>query len=442
MRDYKIYPKQFKNEKIAISENKCFVLMQFTDDLDLVYGTIKNELDKEGYLCSRADDVEGSPLLFGKILNEIFSSRFIIADLTHNNPNVFYELGIAHSFKDPSNIILIKQKNEKCPFDISYLRYIEYSPTNLKYLIAQIKNHINSNKYLSDFYEMLNIKGIISLVCDNQEQFVDYIKNELGDDVNILTGLINNGGYSYDKDAIEHIFIKFEYLIGKIIANNQFDIIQGALSIYYELILSCATMPIAEVYATKFLNYNFNISDSVSWKTDLVVKLAENRKLLNISMPWIMNYFSQLHVTTIDLNRYKLEKFLMTSNFIEINESIINAIFSDNCYLREYMADLIGEKRLNSALESLYVKLETEGNCYVARSIVQAIGKIDNLSGIKRLMDWFSRNVDTFIEKKYLGIFKHMSNAIARLDTTSEKKYYTQFNKKYSNYLSDYIVGY
>jgi len=57
-------------------------------------------------------------------------------------------------------------------------------------------------------------------------------------------------------------------------------------------------------------------------------------------------------------------------------------------------------------------------------------------------MDWFSRNVDTFIEKKYLGIFKHMSNAIARLDTTSEKKYYTQFNKKYSNYLSDYIVGY
>lgn len=53
---------------------------------------------------------------------------------------------------------------------------------------------------------MLNIKGIISLVCDNQEQFVDYIKNELGDDINILTGLINNGGYSYDKDAIEHIF--------------------------------------------------------------------------------------------------------------------------------------------------------------------------------------------------------------------------------------------
>lgn len=441
MQDFKIYPKQFKNEKIAINKNKCFMLMQFTDDLDLVYGTIKDELDKEGYLCSRADDVDGSSLLFGKILNEIFSSRFIIADLTHNNPNVFYELGIAHSFKDPSNIILIKQKNEKCPFDISYLRYIEYSPNNLKYLIAQIKNHINSNKYLSNFYEMLNIKGIITLVCDNQEQFVEYIKNELGDDINILTELINNGCYSSDKNIIEHIFIRYEDLIKKIIANNQVDIIQGVLNIYYELILSCAMQPISEVFVNRFLNCSFDVSDSVSWKTDLVVKLAENRKFLNISMPWIMNYFSQLHVTTIDLNRYKLEKFLMTSNYAEINESIINAIFSDNCYLRECMADIIGEKRLNSALESLYIKLETEENCYVARSIVQAIGKIDNLSGINRLIDWFSRNVNTFIERKYNGIFKHMSNAIARLDTTTEKIYYTQFTKQYSNYLSDYIVG-
>ena len=440
MRDFKIYPKQFKNEKIAINKNKCFMLMQFTADLDLVYGTIKDELDKEGYLCSRADDIEGSPFLFGKILNEIFSSRFIIADLTHNNPNVFYELGIAHSFKDPSNIILLKQKHEKCPFDISYLRYIEYSPDNLKYLIAQIKNHIKSNKYLSDFYEMLNVKGIITLVCDNQEKFVEYIKNELGEDINALTELISNGGCSLDKTVSEQIFVKYENLIKKIIMDNHFDIIQGVLNIYYELILSCSMLPISEVFVNRFLNQSFNVSDSISWKTDLVVKLAENRKLLNISLPWIMNYFSQLHATTIDLNRYKLEKFLMTSNYVETNESIINAIFSDNCYLREYMADIIGEKRLSSALESLYIKLETEENCYVSRSIVQAIGKIDNVSGINRLIDWFSRNVNKFVERKYWGIFKHMSIALARLDTTAEKIHYTKFINQYSNYLSDYIV--
>lgn len=440
MKNYKIYPNQFKNEKIAVEKNKCFVLMQFTSDLDIVYGTIKEELDKEGFICSRADDVEGSSLLFNKILNEIFSSRFIIADLTHSNPNVFYELGIAHSFKDASNIILIKQKNEKCPFDISYLRYIEYSQDNLKFLIAQIKSHISANKFLSDFYEMLNVKGIINFVSDNQEYFVEYIKSELGNDINILTEIINNGGYSVNENILNSIFDKYENLIKKALTNNQSDIMSGLLNIYYELIIACSTSPIAEVYVNRFINYNFNTSEAISWKTDLMVKLAENRKMLSVTMPWILNYFAQLHVTTIDLNRYKLEKFLMTSNYTETNENIINSLFSDNCYLRECMADIIGEKRLHSALESLYTKLETEKNCYVARSIVQAIGKIDNVEGISRLVNWFTRNVNSFLDQKYFGIFKHMFNALARLDTTTEKVYLTQFEEQYSVYLSDYVI--
>lgn len=439
MNQYNIYPKQFKNEKIIINKNKCFVLMQFTSDLDVVYGTIKNSLSDEGYLCNRADDVEGSNVLFGKILHEIFSSRFIIADLTHSNPNVFYELGIAHSFKDPSNIILIKQKNVKCPFDISYLKYIEYSVDNLKYLIAQIKSHINSNKYLTDFYEMLNVKGIINYVCDNQEHFVDYLISEMDDNINILTDIISNGANSINENIIEHIFVKFENIVKKALINNDVSLISGLLNIYYELILSCSNLPIAEVFVIRFLGVSYDTSELITWKIDLVTRLSESRKLLNICMPWIMGYFSQLHATTIDLNRYKLEKFLMTSNYVEVNEAIINSLFSETCYLREYMADIIGEKRLYNALESLYAQLEAEENCYVARSIVQAIGKIDNITGINRLIDWFSRSVNKFIDKKYFGIFKHMSNAIARLDTTVDKMYYKEFTEKYSEYLSDFF---
>ena len=154
--------------------------MQFSDDLDIVYGTIKNELDNIGFICNRADDVSGSPIIFNKILSEMFSSRFIIAELTHNNPNVFYELGIAHSFKESTNIIIIKQKSNQnkditYPFDLKHLQYIEYTTDNLKLLTAQIKKCIQDNKYLSDFYEILNIKGIIPFVSDNQENFVEDI---------------------------------------------------------------------------------------------------------------------------------------------------------------------------------------------------------------------------------------------------------------------------
>lgn len=85
---------------------------------------------------------------------------------------------------------------------------------------------------------------------------------------------------------------------------------------------------ITETYVIKFLEQEFDFSNSIAWKIELVVKLTENRKLLNISLPWIMNYFSQLHATNIDLNRYSLEKLLMTSTYKEVNDAITQALFS------------------------------------------------------------------------------------------------------------------
>ncbi len=162
MDNYKIYPKQYRNENIPVQKNKCFVLMQFSSDLDIVYGTIKDELQKNGFICNRADDVNGSPIIFNKILTEMLSSRFIIAELSHNNANVFYELGIAHSFKESQNIIIIKQSsdiNDSYPFDLKHLQYIEYSQNNLKLLTAKIIQYIDNNKYLSDFMICVNFRN-------------------------------------------------------------------------------------------------------------------------------------------------------------------------------------------------------------------------------------------------------------------------------------------
>lgn len=439
MSDYKIYPKQFKNDKISIQNNKCFVLMQFSSDLDIVYGTIKKALDEEGFICNRADDIMGSPIIINKILTEMLSSRFIIVELTHNNPNVFYELGIAHSFKESANIIIIKQKNQdysKYPFDINHLQYIEYQPNNLKYLTAQLKECINRNKYLSDFYDMLNIKGIINYVSDNQDEFVEYVKNALGNDLNTLTEIINNGAYNFKEQDLDVFLSKYESIIFKAIFEKRYDIIEGILNIYHEIIMSCSYLALSEVYVNRFIEHHFDCSDEIVWKTDLMVKLAENKKMLNICMPWIIDYFSKLHATTIDLNRYKLEKLLMTCNYKELNEVIINSLFSNNCYVRESMANIIGEKRLKNALDTLYVRLESEENCYVARSIVQAIGKIDSVDGINRLLEWFNKNSNRFIEENYYGIFNHMAYALNRMDTSNNKIILNRFIEQYKEYIN------
>lgn len=412
--------------------------MQFSADLDIVYGTIKQELDNIGFICNRADDITGSPIIFNKILTEMFSSRFIIAELTYNNPNVFYELGIAHSFKESTNIIIIKQKSNKdnsYPFDLKHLQYIEYTPNNLKLLTAQIINYIQSNKVLSDFYEILNIKGIIPFISDNQNDFVEFLRNELGDDINILTQILNSENIELDSKEIETLFMHYENVIQKTLINNRFDVLDGILKIYFELIFNCPYFQIAEVFLNRFLEQEYNFADGISWKIDLLNKLVLGKKMLNICLPWIIEYFSKIHATNIDLNRYKLERLLLTCNYTEVNECIIDALYSSNCHIRESMADIMGEKRLKSGLETLYSRLEIEENIYVTRSIVEAIGKTDNIQGVERLLLWFENNKTRFEENKYYGIYNHMTYAIQRMDSSIKKEYLHNFINKYHTYI-------
>ena len=51
-------------------------------------------------------------------------SRVVICDCTGRNPNVFYEIGIAHTLG--REVISITQNPEDIPFDLRHLRYVHY----------------------------------------------------------------------------------------------------------------------------------------------------------------------------------------------------------------------------------------------------------------------------------------------------------------------------
>src|ERR1019366_891128 len=155
MDDYSIYPKQFRNAKISIEKNRCFILMPFEGHFDGIYGHIKKALNDHGYVCNRSDEIASSKAVMNKILKEILKSHYVIADLTDQNPNVFYELGIAHSFKDAQNTILITQKLDDIPFDLRHINHIIYNKGNMKYLTSSILQLLADNKYLLGFYEAL-----------------------------------------------------------------------------------------------------------------------------------------------------------------------------------------------------------------------------------------------------------------------------------------------
>jgi hypothetical protein len=111
-----------------ISKINVFVLMPFSEELQPIYEDhIKNVCSELNLTAARADDFFAARLIISDIWSAIYHSQIIVADCTGRNPNVFYEIGIAHTLGRPT--ILISQSIEDVPFDLRHLRCIVYSYT-------------------------------------------------------------------------------------------------------------------------------------------------------------------------------------------------------------------------------------------------------------------------------------------------------------------------
>lgn len=111
-------------ENIEIDKKEVFVLTSFMEEHRETYSIIKNTCNELGLNCSKSDEnfIEGD--ILRHILKKIVQSRIIIANVDGRNPNVFYELGIAHALGKPT-IIVAKNKN-KIPFDLTTKNIIFY----------------------------------------------------------------------------------------------------------------------------------------------------------------------------------------------------------------------------------------------------------------------------------------------------------------------------
>ncbi|MCK6621260.1 MAG: DUF1566 domain-containing protein [Calditrichia bacterium] len=106
-------------------ERLCFVIMPFKDDLKEVYWkAIRPACLEAGFEPLRVDELKGSFNINKKIIQHIFNSEAIISDLTGWNPNVFYEMGVAHAIGDKT--VMIIQRGDKLPFDVSTYNCIIY----------------------------------------------------------------------------------------------------------------------------------------------------------------------------------------------------------------------------------------------------------------------------------------------------------------------------
>lgn len=99
-------------------------MMPFHPAFDRVYETLRDVAGTVGLRCRRADDIWESPAVMQDVVSLIDRSRVVIADCTGRNPNVFYEIGIAHTLG--REVILITQNEADIPFDLRHLRSVAY----------------------------------------------------------------------------------------------------------------------------------------------------------------------------------------------------------------------------------------------------------------------------------------------------------------------------
>jgi CheY-like chemotaxis protein len=114
----------------------CFVVMpigsgeMYNEYLSRYENIIKPAIEglkissRQVYKSVRADFESQTGSITRTILDYLYNSEVVIADLSDLNPNVFYELGVRHSLRNKT--ILIAAKGTKPPFDVGDLRIIFY----------------------------------------------------------------------------------------------------------------------------------------------------------------------------------------------------------------------------------------------------------------------------------------------------------------------------
>lgn len=111
----------------------CFLAMPTLDWLSQVQRVIESAAP--GFTCTLSVDRATPGNIMNNVWMDIRRSDVLLADLTGMNPNVFYELGLAHALGKET--ILMKQISvDPVPFDVQSYKYCEYDLADLASLEA------------------------------------------------------------------------------------------------------------------------------------------------------------------------------------------------------------------------------------------------------------------------------------------------------------------
>ena len=124
----------------------CFVITPIGEDdsaerkhANMVLKSVIEPVTTElGLVAKRADQIDRAGLITQQIFECLAKAKISIADLSFNNPNAFYELGVRHMCKLPT--VQIIRKGDRIPFDVAQGRTIKIDMTDVYSVIESVES--------------------------------------------------------------------------------------------------------------------------------------------------------------------------------------------------------------------------------------------------------------------------------------------------------------
>lgn len=112
-------------------QNDKLVTVMLPFKLQKSFEAVKQACNNLSLDCAKADDIWENPTFIQDIFDLIFTCRVVVADFTGKNPNVFYEVGIAHTLG--KTVVPITQSMADVPSDLGHHRALLYYPNEQGY---------------------------------------------------------------------------------------------------------------------------------------------------------------------------------------------------------------------------------------------------------------------------------------------------------------------
>lgn len=122
----------------------CFVVMPFRPELNYFYLYVQKHLsEKHGLRVERGDHNVLTKAIMDKIRDQIVEADVLLGDVTSGNPNVFYEIGLAHAFGKPV-IFLTQDPPANAPVDVRQFEFIHYDLQRHEDFLGKLDNAIQN----------------------------------------------------------------------------------------------------------------------------------------------------------------------------------------------------------------------------------------------------------------------------------------------------------